>query len=330
MLPNTGGDSLHMVVVLVFIAVLLLLEGLYLLWIRYRGSRMRKLETRLRNFGAASARAPQAKLIKRSILSELPIFQRLLSSLPGTEGVERRIGQAGLPWAVSGLVLASQAAGLAAAVAVSKFVFVGWSGTVVAFVAAAVLPFAYLEWSRSRRLSNLERQLPDALDLLCRAMRSGHALSSALHMVAEEMQDPVAGEFKLVRDEVNFGISLQQALTNLTKRVPSVDLRYFAVAVLIQRESGGNLSEVLNKLASLIRERHRLRAKIKVLSAEGRLSAWVLGFMPFALGGLMNIANPAFMSPLWTDPIGQSIIKYTLIMMAIGILILVKIVKIRV
>lgn len=166
--------------------------------------------------------------------------------------------------------------------------------------------------------------------MMCRALRSGHALSSALHMVAEEMPEPVAGEFRLVRDEFNFGVTLQQALGNLTLRVPSVDLRYFTVAVLIQRESGGNLTEILGKLASLIRERHRLQARIKVLSAEGRLSAWVLASMPFGLGGLMNMMNPTFMSPLWTDPIGQTILQYTLTMMVIGILVLIKIVKIRV
>lgn len=328
--PGFAGDSLIMVIVLVFVAVLLLLEGLYLLWRRYRSSHARKLEHRLRNFGAVSAHAPQAKLVKRNALSELPVLQKLLSSLPGMEGLERWIVQAGLDWTIFRVGMTSLAAGVSAAAIAGNLFLLGWPAKMAAWAAGACLPLLYVAWCRARRFRQLERQLPDALDLLCRALRSGHAFSSALHMVAEEMPEPVAGEFRLVRDEVNFGISLHQALVNLTVRVPLVDLRYFSVAVLIQRESGGNLTEILGKLAALIRERHRLRGRIKVLSAEGRMSAWVLGLMPFVLGGLMNAVNPEFMSPLWTDPIGVSIIQYTLTMMAIGVVILIKIVKIRV
>jgi tight adherence protein B len=172
--------------------------------------------------------------------------------------------------------------------------------------------------------------LPEALDLITRALRSGHAFSSALQMVGEEMAEPIAGEFRTVHDEVNFGVALQQALMNLSTRVPLTDLRYFIVSVLIQRDSGGNLTEVLGNLSRLIRERLKLLAKVKVLSSEGRLSAWILGVMPFGLAGAMFLVNPDFMSPLWTDPIGIAIIKYMLMLMAFGILVLLKIIKIRV
>jgi tight adherence protein B len=194
----------------------------------------------------------------------------------------------------------------------------------------ALTPLLYVSHKRNRRLSKFERQLPEALDLMTRALRSGHAFSSALQMVGEEMAEPIAGEFRIVHDEVNFGVALQQALMNLSERIPLTDLRYFTVSVLIQRESGGNLTEVLGNLSRLIRERLKLMARVKILSSEGRLSAWILGVMPFALAGVMFMTNPEFMSPLWTDPIGISIIKYMLILMAIGALILIKIVKIRV
>jgi tight adherence protein B len=161
-------------------------------------------------------------------------------------------------------------------------------------------------------------------------LRSGHAFSSALQMVGEEMAEPVAGEFSVVHDEVNFGVSLQQALTNLSVRVPLTDLRYFIVAVLIQRDSGGNLTEVLGNLSRLIRERLKLLSKVRILSSEGRLSAWILGVMPFALAGVMYLVNPEFMTPLWNDPIGISIIKYMLILMAFGVVILRKIIRIHV
>jgi tight adherence protein B len=133
-----------------------------------------------------------------------------------------------------------------------------------------------------------------------------------------------------VHDEINFGVSLQQALTHLSERVPSTDLRYFVVAVLIQRESGGNLTEILMNLSQLIRDRAKFMAKVRVLSSEGKLSAWILGIMPFVLAALMNLVNPKFMSLLWTDPIGISMIQYMLVLMAIGALIMRKIVRIRV
>src|SRR5690606_23421712 len=120
------------------------------------------------------------------------------------------------------------------------------------------------------------------------------------------------GEFRIVHDEVNFGVSLQNALMNLCERVPITDVRYFVVSVLIQRESGGNLTEILGNLSHLIRDRLKLLARVRVLSSEGRLSAWILGVMPFALGAVMNMVNPEFMSPLWTDPIGITIMQYTL------------------
>lgn len=194
----------------------------------------------------------------------------------------------------------------------------------------ASFPFLYLLRKRSQRLSKLQQQLPEAIDLMIRALRSGHAFSSGLQMISEEMAEPIANEFRLVHDEVNFGVSLHQALTNLSDRVPLTDLRYFVVAVLIQRESGGNLTEILANLSRLIRDRLKLLAKVRVLSSEGRLSAWVLGVMPFALAAVMNIANPKFMSLLWTDPIGIAIVKTMLTLMVIGAFILRQIIKIKV
>jgi tight adherence protein B len=188
----------------------------------------------------------------------------------------------------------------------------------------------YVKYKKSQRLGKMERQLPEALDLIIRALRAGHAFSSALKMTGEDMAEPIAGEFRTVHDEVNFGVSLQQALTHLSERVPLTDLRYFVVAVLIQRESGGNLTEILANLSRLIRERLKLLAKVRVLSAEGRMSAWVLGVMPFVLAGLLNVFNPDFMRPLWQDPIGIGIVKYMLGMMLIGAFVMRKIIKIRV
>jgi len=138
----------------------------------------------------------------------------------------------------------------------------------------------------------MEVQLPDTLDLIGRALRAGHALPSGLKMAGEEMSDPIAAEFRITHDEMSFGVSMQQALSNLGERVPVTDMRYFVVAVLIQREAGGNLTEVLDNLSKLIRNRLMFHARVRVLTTEGRMSAWVLGLLPFALALFMNFANP--------------------------------------
>ena len=329
MFNNLGGNTLITITVLVFVTVLMMIEGLYLLWRSYTGPEARKIETRLQAFSAAIDRTSQAHLAKERMLSEVPWMQRMLLTLPRAHRLDRFILQAGLEWTVSSFLLACGALGVFA------FVLTMWMArqpvlpALVVGSGAAMLPAMYLQRQRSRRLARMEKQLPEALDLVTRALRAGHSFASGVQMIGDEMADPIASEFRMVADEVNFGVSLQQALTNLSERVPLTDLRYFVVAVLIQRDSGGNLTEVLSNLSRLIRDRLKLLARVRVLSSEGRLSAWILGLMPFALGGLMNMFNPEFMAPLWTDPIGQTVVKYMLALMLVGIVILRKIVKIR-
>ena len=176
----------------------------------------------------------------------------------------------------------------------------------------------------------IELQLPDALDLMARAMLAGHAFPSGVQMVGNEMPEPVAGEFRIVFDEINFGISVQDALTNLATRVPSTDLRYFVISVLIQRETGGNLAELLSNISALIRARLKLLGAVRVLSAEGRLSALILTVLPFALAGVINFINPKFLSVLWTDPAGLKVSGGALFIMLLGIFWMWRIIKIRV
>lgn len=330
MLQNIGGNAFLVMAVLVFIAVLLLFEGGYLLWKTYKGPEAQKIENRLRAISASLDNTRQTQLLKQRMLGEVPRFERFLLGTARAHRLDRFLQQSGLGWSVSRLLFTCAAVGIAAFLLLAyglhqSLLVSGMVGAVFALV-----PFLYVSRKRGTRLGRFERQLPEALDLITRALRSGHAFSSALQMVGDEMAEPIAGEFRIVHDEVNFGIELQQALTNLSVRVPLTDLRYFIVSVLIQRESGGNLTEVLGNLSRLIRERLKLMSKVRVLSSEGRLSAWILGLMPFALAGVMSLVNPDFMTPLWKDPIGIAIVKYMLTLMAIGALILRKIIKIRV
>lgn len=315
---------------LTFLAVLLLVLSLNALWQSYKGLSAQKIERRLRTLSASRDTSSQTAVLKERMFSQVPVIERLLLAIPRAKRLDQLILQAGVDWAVSRVLLLSLLLGSLGVALMSMILLQPAWLALSAGLAVGCIPGLYLLHLRSKRLAKLEVQLPDALDLMARALRSGHAFSSALKMVGEEMAEPIAGEFRAVHEEVNFGVSLQQALANLTQRVPLTDLRYFVVSVLIQRESGGNLTEVLGNLSRLIRDRLKLLAKVRVLSSEGRLSAWVLALMPFMLAGLMNTFNPNFMSPLWTDPIGIEIVKYMLLLMGLGVLMLRSIVRIRV
>jgi tight adherence protein B len=327
---NTAGNSFLVILVLVFVAVLLFLESMYLLWNSYHGPEARKIKHRLQVLSGNHDQSLQARLLRQRMLSELPAMARILGRFPRMHGLDRFIVQSGLDWTVFKLMLSCVALFVIAWMAIrSQFLLPPLLAPLPALL-IGFIPLLFVAWKRSKRMRTLQRQLPDGLDLMTRALRAGHAFSSALKMAAEEMAEPLATELRTVHDEVNFGVSLSQALSHLSDRVPITDVRYFVVAVLIQRESGGNLTEILGNLSRLIRERLKLYARIQVLSSEGRLSAWVLGVMPFALAGLMNFFNPEFMSVMWRDPIGITITQYMLTLMVIGIVVLVKIVKIRV
>jgi tight adherence protein B len=328
-MPSFAGNSFLVLAVLVFVALLLLCESGYLLWSARYGTHARKLRGRLSSLGATD-RAVQSGLMRERMLSEVASVQNLLGRWRAMHALDRFIRQSGLGWTVGMLLLSSAALAATAWLSFHSQLRFASLPSMAAAGLAACAPFLYVSWRRQQRMRTLQRQLPDALDLLTRALRAGHSLPAALKMTSEEMPQPMAGEFRLVHDEVNFGTSLNLALAHLAQRVPLTDLRYFVVAVLVQRESGGNLTEILGNLSRLVRERLKLAARIRVLSSEGRMSAWVLGVMPFALAALMNFVNPTFMSLMWTDPIGTAITQTLLLMMAAGIVVLVKIVKIRV
>ena len=330
MLPKAVQQFPVMVSVLVFIAVILLLEGVYLMWRAYRGPAATKVALRLKALSAAADSSAQSALLRQRMLSELPPLERLLLRLPRAHQLDRWILQANLNWSVAFLLLGSTALGAAGLLATTALLHQPLPISAVVAAAAACAPLLYVRRRRARRLVKLEQQLPDALDLMVRALRAGHAFGAGLQMIGEEMAEPIASEFRFVHDEVNFGVSLEQALTNLSVRIPVTDLRYFVVAVLIQRDSGGNLTEVLANLSRLIRERLKLLRHVRVLSAEGRMSAWLLSLMPFAIGLLMTVFNPDFMAPLWHDPIGISIVRGMLLSMGCGVLMLRKIIRIRI
>ena len=330
MFPTTGNYSFLITLALATVSLLLLLVASFQIWLSYKGPLAQKIEQRLQALSAASDDSLQSQLLRERLLSQVPKLEQLLLSIPRAHRLDGFILQSGLKWSVSKLLLSSLVLGLLAISVLGSWLSLSTLGAVAAGVGVGLLPWLYVSYRRQKRLARFETQLPEALELMVRALRSGHSFASAVQMVGQEMSQPAAAEFSTVHDEVNFGVATEQALTNLTKRIPLTDLRYFVVAVLIQRDSGHNLTEILGNLSHLIRERLKLRAKVKVMSSEGRLSAWILTLLPFGLAALMNAFNPEFMSPLWTDPIGILILKYMLTMMVIGILVMQKIIRIRI
>lgn len=324
------GNQFLVMTVLVFVAVILLIESGYIFWQSRHGPEARRLHDRMQEAAGQKQRRTETRLLKERVGSEESMLERLARGAAWGRALDRMLLQAGLQWTVGRLLLMCIIAGAAMLVGISVAFPAAGVVALAAAAAASALPLAHVLRRRSIRLNALERQLPEALDLLVRGLRAGHALSSTLKMAGDELPEPIAGEFRTLHDEINFGVSLPQALSNMAERIPSTDVRYFVVSVLIQRESGGNLTEILGNLSYLIRERLKLLARVRVLSAEGRLSAWILVIMPFALGGLMTLMNYEFMSRLWTDPIGVTIIKVLLVLMCVGVLMLRKIVRIRV
>lgn len=322
-------DLYNLLILLLFIAVVLMVEGFYLLWSSYKGPEANRIERRLRIMSAGAHGGAETSLLKQRLLSDTPFLQHVLLNIPRVHVLDRLLMQSGLSMKLMTFI------GLSLGLALGGFLLGQFLGLSVVFsiillVLAGSLPYFYLIYRKDKRLTKFDEQLPDALDLIGRGVRAGHALPSALKMVGDEMANPIAEEFRAAFDEVNYGFSMQDALTNLATRVPSTDLQYFVVAVLIQRETGGNLAELLDNISAMIRARQKLYGTIRVLSAEGKLSAWILTLLPIVLALVINLINPAFMQVLWKDETGIKMIVGVAILMLLGIYWMRKIIKIRV
>jgi tight adherence protein B len=241
-------------------------------------------------------------------LSNIRTLEGLLQHRTGmTSRIQSLLTESGVGMTVGTFVMACFAGAAAGAA-------IGWGGFHMVTVAIALcvigglLPYAYVRFKRNRRLRLFEEQFPEAMDLIARALRAGHAFTTGLSMVADEIPAPVGSEFKRLYDEQNFGMSLPDALRALAARVPILDARFFVTAVLTQRESGGNLSEILDNLSKVMRDRFKFKRQIRVVSAHGRISAWILACLPPALAAVLFTLSPKFMEPLITDPLGTRLI----------------------
>lgn len=316
---------------LVFLFALFLVLGAYLAATHGSEAKRKRLQRRLSEALLTSAHTedPEVVLARNELMSEIPWINRSLVRLGAALHLKRMLDQADLHITPSRLIMFSAMAGFMGGLATSVVteIYPLWF---VGALAAASLPFAHVWWKRKKRFDAFLEHLPDALDLMSRGLMAGHAFAEALQMVSAEMPDPVATEFRKTYEEQNLGLSLKLALENLAERMPLLDLRMCITAVLIQRETGGNLAEILEKVAYTIRERFRIMGDLKTLTTSSRMSAWLLCALPIFVAIAVTVMNPDYMSVLWKDPRGHWLIAAAMIMQVTGMLIVRKILQIRI
>jgi tight adherence protein B len=316
---------------LVFLFALFLVLGAYLVATHGSDAKRARLQKRLNEALLHSAQIEDLDVVlaRNELMSEIPLVNRTMIRLQAALHLKRMLDQADLHITPSRLIMFSVMTGMLGGLAASvvSTILPIW---ILAGLVTASIPFAHVWWKRKKRFDAFLEHLPDALDLISRALSAGHAFSEALHMVSTEMPDPIATEFRKTYEEQNLGLSLKLALENLTQRIPLLDLRMCVTAVLIQKETGGNLSEILEKVAYTIRERFRIMGDLKTLTTSSRMSAWLLCALPIFVAVAVTVMNPEYMSVLWKDPRGHYLIAAAMFMQITGMLIVRKILKIRI
>jgi len=314
----------------VFVAIALGVSGVYLWWDSRHSQTAKRLSQRLKMALLSSARhGADESILKQRVLAESQEVAALLGKLPRVNRLDLLLLQSGLDWSVARFLALTLIAPVAVVIGISTL-NPPWVASAALAAAGASLPLFYVLHRRTRRLMKLEAQLPEATDLISRALRAGHSLPSALEMAGDELPQPIGTELAMVFGQINYGVSLNDALAGLIDRVPVDDLRYLVIAILIQRESGGNLAEILDNVGSLIRKRLQLLDKVRVLSAEGRIGGWILTALPPGMAVVVYQLNPELMSTLWKDPTGIQMMWTAIVMTCVGVLWIRQIVRIHI
>lgn len=296
-----------------------------------RSAQARLIKERLTDESKAPERSPddELALLRDQQLSEIPILDNLLRRSSRITELQDMLVQGRLDLRAGNFLALSVLAGL-----VTGFIAFYLSGLPevggIAILIGAVLPYAYASIRRTRRFDKFEELFPEAIDTLARAVRAGHAFTTALELITNEIAEPVAGEFRQLFEEQKFGMPVRDALINLTERVPLVDVKFFVTAVMLQRETGGNLAEILDNLSYVIRERFKIQRQVRVYTAQGRLTMGLLMAMPPIIVTVMYVLNPGFIHPLFADPIGHFLVVGGITLQTIGYFVIRKIIRIQV
>jgi tight adherence protein B len=322
--------ALSAMAVLLFAAVIFMVEGGWLWWSNNHGRGGRRIARRLRLMSGQNEKGGERiTILKQRRYARAPWLDRLLRRLPRTAALDSLLLQSGLRWQVGRFLGGASLVWLGAAVA-ALLPGVPPVPALIVLACGGLSPLMLLWQARTARLRKVEEQLPELADFLSRALRAGHSFANVLQMAGDEVPEPLGGEFRVTYEEINFGVPMNEALHNLAARVPLTDLRYLVIAVLIQRESGGNLAELLGNVSRMTRARLKLIGHVRVQSAEGRMSAWVLSLMPGAVLGVMSVANPRYVEMLWRDPAGVKLLWYAAGGCVFGILWMRSVVRIRI
>jgi tight adherence protein B len=322
-------NLLYAVLALVFLLVAGAAVALGSLWSRRLSGRSRAMSGRLDVIAQKQRAATQDPLRKSGQQDLATWLQWVLTYVPGLRALDVLIMRAGRHHKVANVLTLSAGLGLLAWL-LMWLAGLQWALALAAGLFTATMPTAYLKHLEKNRRLLFENQLPEALDFVTRALRAGHGLTVALGMVGDELPAPVGSEFKTTFDHINLGMSFDEAMGDLAERIQSSDLNFLVIALTIQRKTGGNLAELLSTLSGTVRERIKLKGKIRVLASEGKLSGVMIGALPFVLGLILSFVNPVYMATLWTTPAGQKLVLAGLVMMLLGALWMWKIVQIKV
>jgi tight adherence protein B len=321
---------LALIVIIVFVVVSAVVFAAGSLLDR-RSERARLLRDRLAAVQKAAEREPgeELALLRDEMLSEIPALDSLLRRSERISNLQLLLSQAGLEMRAGNMLMLCLVCGVVCAVVtllVSKTVVFGWVGLLV----GAFLPYSFASYKRAKRFQKFEELFPEAIDTLARAVRAGHAFTTALELIANEISEPVASEFRKLFEEQKFGMPVRDALLNMSERVPLVDVKFFVTAVMLQRETGGNLAEILDNLSYMIRERFKIMRQVRVFTAQGRLTMMLLMALPPAIVVLMLLMNPGFIRPLFDDPMGHTLIVAGITLQTIGYFVIRRIIHIQV
>lgn len=327
---------LLLIVIVVFIAVSLLAFVLGSL-LDQRSAKARLLRERLDTVDRAEQRAPsdELALLRDEMLSRIPALDTLLRRSRSVSSLQTMLTQADLGMRAGNVlvlcVVVGVLAGVIALVATDNMpARQSTLFTCTAILVGSFLPYSYTSYRRSRRFQKFEELFPEAIDTLARAVRAGHAFTTAMELISNEISEPVATEFRKLFEEQKFGLPVRDALLNLTERMPLVDVKFFVTAVMLQRETGGNLAEILDNLSYVIRERFKIMRQVRVYTAQGRLTMMLLMGLPPIIVVVMLIMNPAFIKPLFDDPIGHTLLVAGITMQTIGYFVIRRIIQIQV
>jgi tight adherence protein B len=297
-----------------------------------RSAQARLLKERLADESKAPERTAEEELalMRDEQLSNIPVLDNLLRRSERVSAIQKMLVQGGLSMKAGNFLGLCAASGFAALllgyIFSNRRIDVAWVALLIGFV----LPYSYASYKRNKRFQKFDELFPEAIDTLARAVRAGHAFTTALEMITNEINEPIAGEFRQLYEEQKFGMPVRDALINLTERVPSVDVKFFVTAVMLQRETGGNLAEILDNLSYVIRERFKIQRQVRVYTAQGRLTMALLMGMPPIIVVVMMSLNPAFIQPLFSDPIGHTLVVGGITLQTVGYFVIRKIIRIQV